>query len=107
MTWKKYEQESFQYKRLIDTMRNEYESKINELTEDMSFMKKQLKQKDAELVQSSRKLVTTNESADVIQELTENNQKLKNQLKVVSVPPSPHPRQKKLKLLILKCEFTN
>lgn len=45
-------------------------------------MKKQLKQKDMELA-NSRKLVVQNESADVIQDLTEKNQKLKNQLKAV------------------------
>lgn len=64
-------------------MRNEYETKITELAEDISFMKKQLKQKDIELA-NSRKLVVQNESADVIQDLSEKNQKLKNQLKAVN-----------------------
>lgn len=84
---KKYEQESFEYKRLIDRMRNEYESKINELTEDISFLKKQMKQMDAELT-SSRKLIVQNESADIIQDLSEKNQKLKNQLKAVNISKS-------------------
>lgn len=63
-------------------MRNEYETKINEFNEDMSFLKRQLKQKENELV-ASRKLLAQNESADLIQELTEKNQKLRNQLKAV------------------------
>lgn len=63
-------------------MRNEYETKINEFNEDMSFLKRQLKQKENELA-ASRKLLAQNESADLIQELTEKNQKLRNQLKAV------------------------
>lgn len=79
---KKYEQDTFQFKRLIDTMRNEYESKIGELNEDVSSLRKQLKQKEAEL-SASRKLIAQNESAELIQDLNEKNQKLRNQLKAV------------------------
>ena len=45
MNNKNFEQESYQFKRLIESMRNEYDAKIYELNEDISILKKQLKQK--------------------------------------------------------------
>jgi plastocyanin domain-containing protein len=64
-------------------MRNEYESKIYELTEDINFLNRQLKQKEIDLA-LNRDLVKQNENIEIIQELNEKNQSLINQLKSVS-----------------------
>lgn len=63
-------------------MRNEYESKIYELNDDINFLNRQLKQKEIDLT-LSRELVKQNENFEIIQELTEKNQNLLNQLKAV------------------------
>ena len=63
-------------------MRNEYEAKLYELNEDISILKKQLKQKDLSLSLNMQAL-KQNEHLDIIQELSDKNQKLVNELKNV------------------------
>lgn len=64
-------------------MRNEYESKIYELNEDISILTKQLKQKDLSLSLNTH-VNKQNEQLDLIQELNEKNQSLVNELKNVN-----------------------
>ena len=63
-------------------MRNEYDAKIYELNEDISILKKQLKQKDLSLSLSTQ-AHKQNEHLDLIQELNDKNQALVNELKNV------------------------
>ena len=67
-------------------MRNEYEAKIYELNEDISILKKQLKQKDLSLSLNTQ-VHKQNEHLDLIQELNEKNQSLVNDLKNVNIFP--------------------
>lgn len=70
-------------KRLIEQIRNEYESKINELNEDINLLNKEIKQyKNLNIDLLNSKM--NSENLDLIQELTEKNQNLLNQLKMVS-----------------------
>jgi hypothetical protein len=64
-------------------MRNEYESKIYELNEDISILTKQLKQKDLSLSMNTH-VNKQNEQLELIQELNEKNQSLVNELKNVN-----------------------
>jgi hypothetical protein len=65
-------------------MRNEYDAKIYELNEDISILKKQLKQKDLSLSLSTQ-AHKQNEHLDLIQELNDKNQALVNELKNVKI----------------------
>ncbi len=62
-------------------MRNEYEAKIYELTEDLNMLNKKLTQKDQNHNAFNQ---NQNEQLDLIQELTEKNQLLTNELKNVN-----------------------
>jgi hypothetical protein len=75
------EQESYELKRQIESMRNEYEAKIYELTEDLNMLNKKLTQKDQNHNAFNQ---NQNEQLDLIQELTEKNQLLTNELKNVN-----------------------
>ena len=77
---KTYEQESYQLKRLIESIRNEYDAKIYELNEDIILLNKQLKQKE-QAHSVSNHSQASNEHLEVIQELNEKNQKLIDELK--------------------------
>ena len=69
-------------KRLIESIRNEYEAKLYELNEDISILKKQLKQKDLNSNLNTQ-FHKQNEHLDLIQELNDKNQLLVNELKNV------------------------
>ncbi|CAF0803759.1 unnamed protein product [Brachionus calyciflorus] len=76
-----YEQESFEMKRLTETMRNEYETKISHLNEDINMLNKELKQykiENSDLLNSNK----NSDNLDLIQELNEKNQNLAKQLKM-------------------------
>jgi SMC interacting uncharacterized protein involved in chromosome segregation len=63
-------------------MRNEYETKIYELNEDINSLNKQLKHREHSDYLSKAKQMN-NEQVELIQELNERNQKLTNETKSV------------------------
>ena len=70
-------------KRLVEQIRNEYESKVSELNEDINVLNKEIKQYknlNIDLLNSKKNC----ENLDLIQELSEKNQNLLDQLKMVS-----------------------
>ncbi|RNA36269.1 bicaudal D-related -like protein [Brachionus plicatilis] len=74
-----YEQESFEMKRSLESVRNEYESKINELNDDISMLRKELKHAKA----VNLDLASANQhsdSTDRIQELGEMNESMGKQI---------------------------
>ena len=74
---KNCEQESFHLKRAIESLKNEYESKIYDLNDDISILNKKLKQYELSIALSN-KFDTLNhqDSLELIQELKEKNQQL-------------------------------
>jgi hypothetical protein len=82
-----FEQESFQLKRLIETIRNEYENKLGDLNEDVQMLKKELLLKEQSL-HSIYHLQQQNEQNELIQQLNEANEKLTSDYKSVIWPKS-------------------
>lgn len=72
------EQESYELKRQIESMRNEYEAKIYELTDDLHMMNKKLIRNDQN---KNSQQQDQNEQFILIQELTAKNQKLDEEIK--------------------------
>lgn len=66
-------------------MRNEYESKIYDLNEDIGLLNKQLKQKEADLASNFGAPKIENDNFELIEELNEKNEYLLNQLKSVRI----------------------
>jgi hypothetical protein len=77
------EQESYELKRQIESMRNEYEAKIYELAEDLHLLNKKLSQRDNHEAESVSRQIDENEQLDLIQELKEKNLKLAEENKAV------------------------
>lgn len=72
------EQESFELRRRLESMRNEYEAKLYELKQDLSLVNKKLRQNDE--TKSSHEH-NNNEQLMTIQDLNEKNQKLIEEIK--------------------------
>jgi hypothetical protein len=77
-----FEQESFQLKRLIETIRNEYENKLSDLNDDVQMLRKELLLKEQSL-HSIYHLQQQNEQNELIQQLNDTNEKLANDCKSV------------------------
>jgi chromosome segregation ATPase len=75
-----YEQETYQLRRLIESMKNEYESKIYELNDDIGILGKKLKESERNMPSSFSRYEIHNEELELIQELKERNTSLANQL---------------------------
>jgi chromosome segregation ATPase len=75
-----YEQETYQLKRLIESMKNEYESKIYELNDDVCILSKKIKQYERNVNLSSSSYEIHNEELELIQELKDRNLALVSQL---------------------------
>lgn len=73
------EQESFELKRRLESMRNEYETKLYELTQDLNLVNKKLRQNDE--TKSSHEH-DSNEQLMTIQDLRAENQKLTEEIKI-------------------------
>jgi hypothetical protein len=76
------EQESFELRRKLESMRNEYEAKLYELKQDLSLVNKKLRQNDE--TKSSQEH-NSNEQLMTIQDLNEKNQKLIEEIKNVNI----------------------
>jgi hypothetical protein len=76
------EQERYGLKLLIESTRNEYENKINELNEDMNIIHKQLETQQNEI---QIKINENNTCIEIINDLNTKNLKLIEELKNVSV----------------------
>jgi len=79
-----FEQESFQLKRLIETIRNEYENKLGDLNEDVQMLKKELLLKEQSF-HSIYHLQQQNEQNELIQQLNEANEKLTHDYKSLEI----------------------
>ena len=79
------EQERYGLKLLIESTRNEYENKINELNEDMNIIHKQLETQRNEIQIKNNE---NNACIEIINDLNEKNFKLIQELKNVSVRTS-------------------
>ena len=78
---KTLEQESYELKRLIESMRNEYEAKIYELNEDLHLLNRKLMRQEQAKTNSQQQ----NEQFEIIQDLNEKNQKLTDDFKSVNL----------------------
>ena len=74
------EQERYGLKLLIESIRNEYENKIYELNEDMNIIHKQFESQQNEI---QLKVNENNSYIEIIHELSDKNQKLLEELKIV------------------------
>ena len=69
---------------MIESMKNEYESKIYDLNDDLNILNKKLKQSEIDFITNSSKYDLHTEEMELIQELKEQNRILMNQLNSVS-----------------------
>lgn len=76
------EQERYDLKLLIESIKNEYENKIYEMNEDLNLMHKQLAMQQNEI---NSKLNQNSSYIEIINDLTDKNQKLIEQLEIVSL----------------------
>ena len=83
------EQELYKLKRLLESMRNEYDNKIYELNEDMNILNRRLMQKDQNPAQSKYRRSTDEDDEDFedVDELKEKNKKILSELKSVWLTP--------------------
>ncbi len=76
------EQESFELKRRLESMRNEYEAKLYELAQDLNLVNKKLRQNDE--TKNSHEH-DSNQQFMTIQDLKEDNKKLIDEIKAVNM----------------------
>jgi chromosome segregation ATPase len=83
-----YEQETFELKNIINSLRNEYEQKIYDLNDDLKICNKNLNQKELALKSIKQKLKTLDDEDDHdnnLNRLTEENKKLNEKIKKVEI----------------------
>jgi len=76
------EQESYELRRQMESMRNEYEAKIYELSEDLHLLNKTLLQKE---LNKGDNMQSQHDQFDLLQELNEKNEKLTNDIKQIEL----------------------
>lgn len=80
------EQELYKFKRLLESMRNEYDNKIYELNEDINILNRRLMQKEQSSMHSKyRRSDEDDEDFEDVDELKEKNKKYLGELKSVRI----------------------